>query len=99
MTDRTITLDHHRGMAAQKATEMRRLLAEVEVNAKALREQQEALEMQLLAEPAASWPEASAKARYLLGLLAETSIGQDPRRQKLIENVLADFVRLAGATE
>ena len=28
MTDRTIELDRHRGMAAQKATEIRRLLAE-----------------------------------------------------------------------
>ena len=28
MTDRTITLDQHRGMAAQKATEIRRLVAE-----------------------------------------------------------------------
>jgi len=30
MTDRTIDLDQRRGMAAQKATERRRLLAEVE---------------------------------------------------------------------
>ena len=35
MTDRTIDLDHHRGMAAQKATELRRLLADVEANEKA----------------------------------------------------------------
>jgi hypothetical protein len=30
-------LDHHRGMASQKANELRRLLADVEVNEKALR--------------------------------------------------------------
>ena len=30
MTDRTIDLDQHRGMAAQKATELRRLLSNVE---------------------------------------------------------------------
>jgi hypothetical protein len=34
MTDRTIDLDQHRGMAAQKATGLRRLLAEVEANVK-----------------------------------------------------------------
>jgi hypothetical protein len=95
MTDDPIALDRHRGMSAQKATELRRLLAEVEANAKGLREQQEALEAQLIAVPAESWPEAAEKARYLLGLLAGTPIGQDPRRQKLIANVLDDFARLS----
>jgi hypothetical protein len=32
MTDKPVELDQHRGMAAQKATELRRLLAEVAVN-------------------------------------------------------------------
>jgi hypothetical protein len=99
MTDRPIALDHHRGMLAQKATEVRRMLAEVEANAKALREQQEALEAQLIAEPAASWPEAAAKARYLLGLFAATPIAQDPRRQRLISYVLDDFVRLTKTAD
>jgi hypothetical protein len=99
MTEDPIALDRHRGMAAQKATELRRLLAEVESNAQVLREQQEALEAQLVALPAESWPEAAEKARYLLGLLAGTPIAQDPRRQKLIANVLEDFVRLSKSTE
>ena len=34
MTDKTIDLDRHRGMAAQKATGLRRLLSEVEANEK-----------------------------------------------------------------
>ena len=97
MTDRPIKLDQHRGMAAQKATEIRRLLAEVEDNEKALRQRQEELETQLLAIPAASWSEAAEKARYLLGIFAATSIAQDPRRQKLIANVLEDFERLSRA--
>ena len=97
MTDRPIELDQHRGMAAQKATEIRRLLAEVEDNEKALRQRQEELEAQLLAIPAASWSEAAGKARYLLGIFASTSIAQDPRRQKLIANVLEDFERLSRA--
>ena len=32
MTDNPVDLDHHRGMAAQKATDLRRLLAEVATN-------------------------------------------------------------------
>jgi hypothetical protein len=96
MTDRPITLDRHRGMAAQKATEVRRLLAEVEANEKSLRDRQEELEIQLVAAPAATWPDAAEKARYLLGLFASTAIAQDPRRKMLIANVLEDFVRLSA---
>ena len=97
MTDRPIRLDRHRGMAAQKATEVRRLLAEVEANQQALRERQEELEAQLIAAPAASWSEAAAKARYLLRLFATTPVAQDPRRQTLIASVLEDFERLSEA--
>jgi hypothetical protein len=99
MTDRTIDLDSHRGMAAQKATETRRLVAEVEADARALRLRQEKLEVELLAAPAATWSEAAEKARYLLGLFACTSEAQDPRRQTLIANVLQDFQHLSGLDE
>jgi hypothetical protein len=98
MTDQPIPLDLHRGMAAQKATEIRRLLSEVEANEKSLRQRQEELEMQLVSAPAATWPDAAEKARYLLGLLATTPVAQDPRRQKLIVNVLEDFTRLTKTT-
>ena len=96
MTDRTIDLDLHRGMAAQKATELRRLLADVETDQNALRVRQEELESHLLASPAANWHEAAEKARYLLNLFSESLTSQDPRRQKLIAAVLADFKRLSG---
>ncbi|MGB7099451.1 MAG: hypothetical protein WBD95_11905 [Xanthobacteraceae bacterium] len=96
MTDRTIDLDERRGMAAQKATDLRRLLAEVEANEKALRLRQDELETHLLAAPAANWHEAAEKARYLLNLFAATIAAQDPRRQRLIAAVIADFKRLAG---
>ena len=96
MTDKTIELDQHRGMAAQKATELRRLLADVEANEKALRLRQAELESHLLAAPAANWHEAAEKARYLLNLFAATLAAQDPRRQTLIAAVLADFARLSG---
>src|SRR3974377_427379 len=65
MTDKTIELDQHRGMSAQKATELRRLLADVEANEKALRLRQAELESHLLAAPAANWYEAAEKGRYL----------------------------------
>jgi hypothetical protein len=84
MTDRPITLDRHRGMAAQKATDIRRLMAEVEANEKSLRDKE--LEAQLVAAAAATWPEAAEKARYLLGLFASTATAQDARRKMLIAN-------------
>jgi hypothetical protein len=96
MTDKTIDLDRHRGMAAQKATELRRLLAEVETDQHALRLRQHELESHLLASPAANWHEAAEKARYLLNLFSASLPAQDPRRQKLIAAVLADFKRLAN---
>jgi hypothetical protein len=96
MTEKTIDLDVHRGMAAQKATDLRRLLADVEANEKELRLRQDELEAHLLAAPAANWHEAADKARYLLSLFAATPAAQDPRRQKLIAAVLADFSRLEG---
>src|SRR5256714_14150380 len=95
MIDRTIELDRHRGMLAQKATEIRRLVAEVEADELALRLRQEELEAQLVAQPAATWHDAAEKARYLLSLFASTPAAQDPRRQKLISNVLDDFRRLS----
>jgi hypothetical protein len=91
-----IILDEHREMAAQQATEIRRRLAEIEADQAALRGRRTELEKFLLAAPASTWPEAAEKARYLIGLLAQTSVARDPRRQKLIAGVLDDFVRLSG---
>jgi hypothetical protein len=96
MTDKTIDLDRHRGMAAQKATEIRRLLTEVETDQKALRVRQEELESHLLASPAANWHEAAEKARFVLNLFAASLTSQDARKQKLITAVLDDFKRLSG---
>jgi hypothetical protein len=96
VTDKTINLDQHRGMAAQKATELRRLLTSVEANEKELRLRQNELESQLLAAPAMNWHDAADKARYLLNLFAATLSAKDPRRQQLIAAVLADFKRLMG---
>jgi hypothetical protein len=95
MTDKPVELDEHRGMLAQKATNFRRLLAEVDANEQALRLRQDELESHLIAAPAATWEEAAEKARYLLKLFAATLAAEDPRRQKLIAAVLADFERLS----
>jgi hypothetical protein len=99
MTKETIELDTHRGMMAQKATELRRLLSEVSANEEALRIRQKELEDQLLASPALTWEEAADKARYLLSLFASSPAAQDPRRQMLIARVLEDFMRLSSLPE
>ncbi len=83
-------------MAAQRATEIRRRRAHVEVDQAALRQRRIDLETFLLAAPATAWHEAAEKARYLITLLAGTSVARDPRRQKLIDAVLDDFARLSG---
>jgi hypothetical protein len=95
VTDQAIELDQHRGMAAQKATDLRRLLSEVEANEALLRSRQNELEEQLLAGPALTWEDAADKARYLLSLFAQSLTAQDPRRQLLIAKVLEDFTRLS----
>ena len=94
MVDHPTSLDAHRGMAAQKATELRRLRSEVEADQAALHARQTELEDLLAAAPAATWPEAVEKARYLLGLVAQCSAAVDPRRRKLIDRVMADFDHL-----
>jgi hypothetical protein len=96
MTDKTIELDGRRGMAAQKATELRRILTDVQANEQALRARQEELETHLLAAPATTWEDAAEKATYLLALFATSLAGEDPRRQKLIAAVLDDFERLSS---
>ena len=60
----------------------------------ALRARREEIEKTLSAAPAENWHEAVAKARYLLGLLADLPEGEDPRRRLLRESLLADFDRL-----
>ena len=96
MNETPIELDKHRGMAAQKATDTRRVLAEVEVNAKLLRDKQGALEIQILAAPATSWPEAVAKARYVLNLYSASLPPNDTHHRDLVAAVLADLTRLSG---
>ena len=96
MTDKPLDLDKHRGMAAQKATDIRRVLAEVENNARDLRERQGALENRLLSVPAVSWQEAAAKARYVLNLYTAGLAPADTHHRDLVAAVFADFARLSN---
>lgn len=94
MTDEPIDLDQHRGLGAQKATDSRRLLAQVEANERVLRQRRDELEAQLIAAPAASWAEAAGKARYVIGLYAASLAPGDTQRHTLVAAVLADLARL-----
>jgi hypothetical protein len=94
MSDGTLDLDKHRGMAAQRATDLRRTLVEVENHARELRDRQAALENQLLALPAETWQEAAAKARYVLNLYAASLSPEDTRHRNLVAAIFDDFARL-----
>jgi hypothetical protein len=91
-----LDLDKHRGMAAQKATDIRRILADVENNARELRDRRGMIESQLLSAAAASWPEAAAKARYILNLYAAGLAPSDSHHRDLVTAVLADFDMLSN---
>jgi hypothetical protein len=60
-----------------------------------LRLRQEELEKLLLAAPAETWPEAAAKAQYLIQLFSDTPEAQDPRRKELIAHAMDDLTRLS----
>ena len=68
-------------MATQKATDLRRLLADVEANERALHLRQDELEVGLIAAPAVNWPEAAGKALYLLKLTLASSNGRNSLRK------------------
>ena len=95
MMEEPVNLDGRRGMAAQRDTEIRRTLHDVQVDQAALRSRQEELENFLDAAPATTRAEAVACARYLLQLFAATPEAQDPRRQRLIARTLDDLARFA----
>lgn len=100
MTDDPVELDSRRGIAAQKATiDRRESLKAFHADLEALQMRQEELESFLLAQPAQTWPEAAAKAQYLIQLFTDTPQAQDPRRKKLIANTLDDLARLSDQTK
>ena len=98
VSETPIDLDKHRGLAAQKATDVRRVIADVEANAKLLRDKQGVVELQLLAVPAESWSDAVAKARYVLNLYSASLAPSDTHHRDLVAAVLADFARFGEGT-
>ncbi|MBR1089927.1 hypothetical protein JQ621_20890 [Bradyrhizobium manausense] len=96
MTDVPVDLDSHRGMAAQKATDLRRAIAVVEAHVRELRERESDLEERMMAAPSASWSEAAVKARHLLNLYAARLPGEDTRHHALVTALFDDFARLGG---
>ena len=91
----SIDLDDHRSNAEQQATEIRRRLDAVRDDQRQLEKRQLEFEAFILAGPAANWPEAAAKAQYLIQLLADTYAVRDPRQRELIDSVFKDFAFLA----
>ena len=96
MTDQTVDLDKHRGMAAQKATDLRRALAEVESNLRELRDREAELENRMMCVPAASWAEAAVKARHLFNLYTASLPTEDTRHRALVAALFDDFARLGA---
>jgi len=92
MADEPLDLDSHRSMAAQRATDIRRAVAEVETHARELRERRAVVEDHLLSAPA-SWPERPPR-RYVLKLYAAGLPPEDPRHRDLVAAILDDFARL-----
>jgi hypothetical protein len=99
MADTPVELDEHRGMAAQKSTEIRRRRHEVEADHVALQRRQQEFERYAVAAPSTTWPEVAAKARYLIQIFASTPEAHDPRRQELIARVLDDLARLSKSAQ
>ncbi len=95
MTDKPVELDEHRGMAAQKLTEIRRRSHDVQADQAALQRRHEEFEHCAVAAPSATWSEVAERARYLIQLFAATPEARHPRRQELIARVLDDLARLS----
>ena len=100
MSDDPVELDTRRGIAARKATEMRReKLSGFRTQQAALGRRQRELEALLQAAPAESWPDVVAKAQYLIQLFAASPEGQDPRRKLLIARTLEELNRFCERSE
>lgn len=96
MQKSAVDLNAHRGAASPQVSDVLRQLCSTDDEQRALKSRQEELESQLLELPSQTVAQAFDRARYLIGLLAQTSMGRDPRRRKLIANTLEDIRRLAS---
>ena len=95
MTGIPANLDDYRGMSAQRDTDERRRLVELQADQAVSHLRTQEFETNLLSRSVTTWPEAGAKARYLMSLFAQTSDADNPLRQRLIASTLADIVILS----
>lgn len=85
-------LDQRRDAAGLMGVEMRRHALEgFEADCEARRTRDADLEAQMLSGPSETWPEAAAKAIYLLRLLAPCPEAQDRRVARLLERAVIDL--------
>ncbi|WP_372426906.1 hypothetical protein [Salinarimonas chemoclinalis] len=92
------SLDHHRGAAGRRATELRRLHARIEADQAAVRASRSELEVLLATTPAETLGDAIETARYLLELFADGASASHPSRRRLIARTLTDLGRLGGSS-
>jgi hypothetical protein len=85
-------LDQRRDAAGLMGVEMRRHALEgFEADREARRTRDADLEAQMLAGPSETWPDAAARAIYLLRLLAPCAEAQDRRIARLLERAVIDL--------
>lgn len=94
MNEIPIDLDKHRGMAAQKETDIRRRILEVQSDRAALKIRQRDFEDLLESVPAQSQREAVIKAKYIIHLYAGTQESPDPRLAPVIARSFEELDRL-----
>ncbi|MSO98814.1 MAG: hypothetical protein EXR11_11455 [Rhodospirillaceae bacterium] len=78
-------------MIAQRDTDVRRRLQEVQADRQRLEIRQEEFESFLQLAPATTLLETAAKAKYLIQIFAGTAEAQHPRRQDLIKSSLKEL--------
>ena len=95
MSDDPVRLDDHRSNSGRISANMRRIrLTEIDDQYWSLLRSHEELEAQLLADPAKTWPEAAAKAQFLIRRFANTADAEGALVQVVIERALGDLARL-----
>jgi hypothetical protein len=90
----SVDLDGHRSGIEQQATEQRRQLEAVREDQGRLEARQTAFDAFLSAGAAQSWPEAAARAQYVIQLLMDSYGVRDPRQREMVARVFADFSAL-----
>ena len=94
--DDPVELDERRGLAAQRAAEIRRRrFVRQEADSASLRDRHQEIDRILTSAPAAGWLEAADNARVLIRLLAYGSVAQDRHYQALIARVLLELDNLS----